>query len=173
MAKRAKDTLTSEAWEEFRLRYESSDDRTCAILCSSYIDDLLHSIVADTLLGNKKARNGLLSDMMPLSTFSARINLAYCLNIIPHTVFSDLNSIRRIRNSFAHQVSDLSFSRDPIRGQCMGLIFPGEYLAGDLSYLENDPRQYFVFTCAMFASFCERPHGHFYTKSQSIRAAIQ
>lgn len=50
----------------------------------------------------------------PISTFSARINLAHALGIIDDTEHRDLNLIRKVRNDFAHSVSaslsDLSIS---------------------------------------------------------------
>ena len=173
MRKPPKQILRAEAWESFRNRYESADDRTCAILCASYVDDCLFILTQDALLGSGKARDGLLSDMMPLSSFSARIKLAYCLNIIHDTVFADLNGIREIRNAFAHQVSDLSFAKDPIRSKCLGLVFPEDYLTEDAYHLNNDPRQYFILTCAMFSSFFARPHGHYYKRAQACRSAME
>lgn len=41
----------------------------------------------------------------PISTFSARINLAHALGIIDDAEHRDLNLIRKIRNDFAHDVS--------------------------------------------------------------------
>lgn len=173
MQKPPKKILGDEEWESFRKRYESADDRTCAILCASYVDDCLFILIRDTLLGSGKARDGLLADMMPLSSFSARIKLAFCLNVIHDSVFADLNGIREIRNAFAHQVSDLSFAKDPIRSKCLALTFPEDYLAEDAYHLNNDPRQYFILTCAMFSSFFERPHGHYYKRAQACRDAMQ
>lgn len=40
----------------------------------------------------------------PLSTFSARINLAHALNIIEEQERRDLHLIRKVRNDFAHSV---------------------------------------------------------------------
>lgn len=172
MKKPPKNFLAADEWESFRKQYESSDDRTCGILCASYIDDCLSVLLESALLGNKKSRDGLLTEMMPLSSFSARIKMAHCLNIIHDCTYADLERIRSIRNAFAHRIQDLSFSKDPIRSICLGLEFPKEFLGGDLNQLHGNPRQHFMLTCAMFSSFFERPSGIYYVRAQKCQQAL-
>lgn len=52
--------------------------------------------------------------MAPLSTFSAKIKLAYALGLIPMYCFTDLEKIRRIRNATAHKYSAMSFENQEI-----------------------------------------------------------
>lgn len=172
MAKRPKKQfLTDEAWENFRQRYESSDDRSCAILCASYLDECLDVMIRNAILGNKAAIDELLSDMRPLSSFSAKINFAFCLNLIHDIVYNDLHRIRRIRNAFAHQVDDLTFATDPVRSWCFAFEFPKDYLDLDeISHLDRDPRQYFMFTCAMFSSFFE---GFYLERARRLKGIMQ
>lgn len=156
MARPPKQFLAPEDWSDFRERYESSDDRSCAILCAAYLDDCLDVLVRSALMGNNDAKNRLFSDMMPLSSFSAKINIAFCLSLIHDTVYDDLHRIRRIRNEFAHRIVDLNFSVEPVQSLCFALVFPREYLDSDeLSHLSDSPREYFIFTCAMFSAFFE------------------
>jgi hypothetical protein len=57
----------------------------------------------------------------PLSDFAARIKMAYALNLFgPHT-YEDLQSIRRIRNLFAHNPSLHSFTGTEIQQECSNL----------------------------------------------------
>jgi hypothetical protein len=170
MAKSSKQFLTPEAWTDFRERYESSDDRSCAILCASYVDDCLDVMIRNALMGNKDAIDGLLSDMMPLSSFSAKINIAFCLNLVHDTVYEDLHRIRKIRNAFAHRVADLTFGTDPVRSWCLDMVFPEDYLAPEeISHLGNDQRQYFILTCAMFSWFFE---GHYFERAGRLKTMM-
>lgn len=52
----------------------------------------------------------------PISTFSARINLAQALGIIGVTEHRDLHLIRKVRNDFAHSVS-ATLDDQSIRGR--------------------------------------------------------
>ena len=148
--------LDSEDWQQFRRQYESSDDRSCAILCAAYLDDCLDVVVRNALLGNENAIKGLLDEMMPLSSFSAKIKLAFCLNLINESIFHDLDLVRKIRNKFAHKVVNLKFNEDPIENWCFSFDCPECILDPDeMHHLNGDPRQYFILTCAMTMSFLE------------------
>ncbi len=92
MAKRCeKRFLDPKSWEQFRIEYESSDDRSCALLCAAYLDNCLEILVLEALIHKDEARKGLFSEMMPLGTFSAKIKIAYCLNLIPESIYKDIN----------------------------------------------------------------------------------
>jgi DNA-binding MltR family transcriptional regulator len=51
----------------------------------------------------------------PLSSFSAKIDLSYALQIIDKDQYDDLTLIRRIRNQFAHSMSLVNFDNLEIR----------------------------------------------------------
>jgi hypothetical protein len=111
--------------------------------------------------------------MAPLSSFSARIKLAFSLNLIPDTVYNDLERVRDVRNAFAHQIADLTFASDPIKAICLALEFPLDYLGPeDIYHLRNDPRQWFIFTCSIVSTLLE-PRGHFYKCAQEMKEKIK
>jgi DNA-binding MltR family transcriptional regulator len=56
----------------------------------------------------------LFEPMAPLSSFSAKIKLAYGLGPIPMYCFTDLEKIRRIRNVAAHEYSAMSFENQEV-----------------------------------------------------------
>jgi DNA-binding MltR family transcriptional regulator len=45
----------------------------------------------------------------PISSFSAKIDIAYVLGIIEHGLYVELNKVREIRNEFAHAVDTTHF----------------------------------------------------------------
>jgi DNA-binding MltR family transcriptional regulator len=51
----------------------------------------------------------------PLSSFSAKIDLSYALQIVPKDKYVDLVTIRKIRNQFAHSMSLVNFESPEIR----------------------------------------------------------
>jgi hypothetical protein len=46
----------------------------------------------------------------PLSTLSAKIEVAYLFNLIEDTVYNDLKAVKEIRNRFAHATTSVFFS---------------------------------------------------------------
>ncbi len=57
----------------------------------------------------------------PLSSFAARIDLAFALDVIPAGVRADLEAIRAIRNAFAHSEKILHFDDPAIADRCRKL----------------------------------------------------
>jgi hypothetical protein len=63
----------------------------------------------------KKLYNELFDSMHgALGSFANKITMAYALKIITSDIYSDLNKIRKIRNTFAHSKDILSFESESI-----------------------------------------------------------
>lgn len=111
--------------EESRQRFEelftemfSESDRGCILIGASVLDETLGLYLRSRLERNdhvaKHAAEALFSGMGPLSSFSSRIKLAYCLGLIEKWEFEDLERIRKIRNKAAHEYSGKSFADNEI-----------------------------------------------------------
>ena len=57
----------------------------------------------------------------PFASFSAKIRLGYALSIFGRSTRNDLDTIREIRNAFAHSTRPLDFSR-PVVAACCNLL---------------------------------------------------
>jgi hypothetical protein len=91
-------------------------ERATAILAAAWIDHLLKCKVAQLFSGgNKEARDQLFTANGPFATFSAKITAAFCIGWLNADVHHDVHVIRKIRNSFAHQIHGLSMESPPIR----------------------------------------------------------
>jgi DNA-binding MltR family transcriptional regulator len=111
-------------WYTFSTEYQEVDDRACAILGTSYIDYCLEIILLKSLANPDHAGENLFDVEKPLGTFSAKIELAYCLSLIPKSLYRDLHLIRKIRNEFAHGLHGLTFNSDSIKPRCLELETP-------------------------------------------------
>ena len=173
MAKEPKQFLDRDAWDAFRKEYESADDRSCAILCTSYLDNSLEVLLLQTLANQDVAKAHLFSEMQPLGTLGAKITMAHCLNLIDETTLADLRTIKRIRNSFAHKLDGLSFSSNPILGWTKELLFPQEWCDGFHEDIKNvcgdDPRERFVFTCTLTSMYFE---SNYLARAKALHDAI-
>ena len=155
--KQPKEFLNDADWERFRQEHTKADDRSCAILLAAYLDNCLHVLVSSALLHVETTGKELLGDMMPLGTFSAKTKIAHCLNLIPSSVYKDINHIRTIRNLFAHQLHGLEFEQSPIKDIVDKLTTPVDFMgdtSGDVA--SWGARQRFILTCAVISMTCER-----------------
>ncbi len=64
---------------------------------------------------NKEMKKRLFDSYGPLSTFAAKIDIAYALDITTDAIHKELNTMRRIRNAFAHTKDSLSLDEEPIK----------------------------------------------------------
>lgn len=122
-------------------------DRAVAIVGAAWVEEALSGAVTSFLHTHGKSQERLFSGNAPLSTFSAKIDLARLLGIITDSIWSDLHSIRDIRNIFAHHIAHktdhtkLTFGTDSIKDKCLSLKY--------VSYESHtDPRIAFTRACA-------------------------
>jgi DNA-binding MltR family transcriptional regulator len=88
------------------------------------------SIVAEDLRGallskmrplNKSLEKRLFEGYGPLSSLASRIDMAFALGVVSGDMRDDMNSIREIRNTFAHSKRILHFNDPEIAERCKKL----------------------------------------------------
>lgn len=86
---------------------KSSSERSCVIVAAAYIDELLGYLFRFFLSSpsSEKEDKELFSGYGPLSSFSSKIVLSYRLGLISNYEYKTLQIIRKIRNSFAHDIT--------------------------------------------------------------------
>ena len=86
----------------------------------SYLDQQLKSTIGAFLIKSSD-KDALLNGFnAPIGTFSARIKMAFCLGLITDEERSDANTMRKIRNEFAHD-HKASFEDQSIIDLCNNL----------------------------------------------------
>jgi DNA-binding MltR family transcriptional regulator len=108
----------SRRFEQLFAEMFDESDRGCILIGASVLDDVLCELLKKRLAKSdhvaKQAMEPLFSGMGPLSSFSARIKLAYCLGLIGKWEFEDLERIRKVRNKAAHEYTAKSFADNEI-----------------------------------------------------------
>ena len=102
--------------DHFDLSIRSESTREKVVLSACYLDELLRQLVEVMLKPVDGTEDPLLDGpQAPLSTMSARIELAWRIGSITKEVKSSLHLVRKIRNKFAHSLSIRDFSDVSIR----------------------------------------------------------
>ena len=86
----------------------NSDDRSAAILGATIIDELLRRLLERRLVQDTKVLNDIFEFNGALGPFSSRINMCYLLGEISNEVYRELEILRKIRNTCAHNITQIN-----------------------------------------------------------------
>ncbi|HWO01756.1 MAG TPA: MltR family transcriptional regulator [Blastocatellia bacterium] len=134
------------------VKLKDESDRAVALIITAWVDDALTEMLKRTLVQDEKVIDDMFRHIGPLGTFSSRIGLAYLVARISRTVYENLETIRKIRNDFAHTRDDLQFSSQSISDRCKNLYLKG-FKGADGATAEFNPRNAFVATGIGLLSF--------------------
>jgi len=118
--------MTSHAkhWDaKFCDELKKESDRAVAIIAAALLEHAL-----ETLLRNHLVPCGAQDDPLfdgpyaPLSNFSSKIDLANRIGLISARWCRDLHLIRKIRNTFAHNVSGCTYDDASVRARVLELV---------------------------------------------------
>lgn len=90
----------------------NESDRGALLIGAAHVDNYLRLLVGSVFpasLGRRK-RSSLLNYPGPLSSFSAKIELAFAFRLIPGTTYQALHSLRQLRNDVAHSPESFDLS---------------------------------------------------------------
>ena len=93
-----------------------------ALVIAGLLEDELEKLLlgAGRQLSNKTAK-AIFGGMGPLSTFSAKIEVAYMFELIDETARNDLATIKTVRNAFAHTTRSVHFDSSHFEKECRKL----------------------------------------------------
>jgi hypothetical protein len=97
---------------------DQQTDRGAAIVAAALVEDYLSDAIKTRLHARGKARTDVIKGLFDraLGTFAAKIDLGFALGLYLEDAHKDLNTVRLVRNQFAHHKSQISFtSGEPSR----------------------------------------------------------
>ena len=109
----------------FRASLTSESDRGCALLAAAYLDSELEKLLDKLFVNNASVKKEMLDQSRPLSSFSAKIDMAYLLGLLGPKAHRDLHLIRKVRNEFGHVPVELNFDNQEIKNRCGELYHDG------------------------------------------------
>jgi hypothetical protein len=94
-----------------------------ALLMASIAEKSVHGLLLVSMKRglSKKKQERLFQGYGPLSSFAAKIDVAFAFDLLSEKQFADLNTIRAIRNRFAHSHQRIDFDDPEIIGLCKKL----------------------------------------------------
>jgi hypothetical protein len=108
--------------EDFLEALNNESDRGAVLIASTMIEDLLGRSIRAFLVEDGKVDRLLDGFNAPLGTFSARVLGAFSLGLLSEEEFQECETVRKIRNQFAHNVHP-SFEQQKTKDLCRNLKF--------------------------------------------------
>jgi len=130
----------------FLREMQTESDRGAALVGSALVDHYLCATLRAFMIAGKQS-DGLLDDpYAPFSSLSARIKGAYALGLITEYERHECETIRAVRNKFAHEKHGLTFADPKIKVLCLRLRSP---LPGGRDEFTDKPRAIFNIASAL------------------------
>lgn len=105
-------------WGEVLAAIATKENLISAIMAASLLDELLYGAIKFNLVQLTDAQDRDLFDGNgPLTTFSARIKIAFALGILSLEARADLDSIRHLRNDYAHRFEKADISNQKYKSR--------------------------------------------------------
>lgn len=103
---------------------KTESDRGCVLVVGSMVERSLENQITMRLLPKLKKEDDLMgrSANCPISGFSAKINLAYRLGIIPENERTIFHQLRDLRNICAHHIDQQNFSAGHFKDRVKNII---------------------------------------------------
>lgn len=102
--------------------FKGESDRAAVILGAAKLDLLLYQILQQHFVPSTGSKDELLDGDSPLGTFSAKIQISHRLGLIDDEFARALQFVRKIRNSFAHEVAGCTLDSGAHRDRVKELV---------------------------------------------------
>lgn len=113
---------------------DDHDDRGLVLSLATFAEDTLGRLLVGYMREEKQAKQLVDGFNAPLGTFAARTKAALVIGLIGREQYDDLEILRRVRNSFAHDWQGVSLDRNDIKallGQLHAYTFNNIRIKGD------------------------------------------
>jgi hypothetical protein len=102
---------------------DRSVDRAAAIVAAAFLEDHLAIALKTRFHQDEKILNETFRSSGPLGSFSAKINMAFLIGLCSKETCKELDTIKEIRNEFAHKGLTMDFNSQRVRDLANNLTF--------------------------------------------------
>jgi hypothetical protein len=125
-------------------------DRSVALLATNFLDQSLKVSLLCRLLqygmDEARLRAELFDEYGMLYLFDQKIKMAHAFGLFGNVTRSNLDTIKKVRNLYAHSTYAISFSTPIIRDWCKGLVRVPAHFRMDVRHRFRTARDKFVIT---------------------------
>jgi DNA-binding MltR family transcriptional regulator len=113
----------AETFSKYQKLISEESDRGAVILAGSILDVTLETLITSYLVPSTKKEDKLINGAYaPLGSFSAKIEMCYRLGLIRSSVLEQLQLFKKIRNDFAHRITNAQLSSEKNKAAMQEII---------------------------------------------------
>ena len=128
-----------------------ASDRTAAIILAAWVEQGLEQAIIGRFARNDNDTIKRMQDHGSLNSFYAKNYLGYALGLYNQNTLRNLESIRKIRNAFAHSAIQIDFSIEEITGEVYKINYQEDpELAKQLPEVLSKHRAKYTLFCFWF-----------------------
>lgn len=133
---------------------KEESERGTVLVSATVLDEQLAECIVARLVDHKDVVKLVNGFNAPLGTFAARTAAAFGLGCISEKEYRDIDTIRQIRNDFAHRL-EVGFNSPQVANRCSSL----SHSAQDYGDIVVGPRdQFTTAVVALILNLSNRPH---------------
>ena len=107
---------------DYQTALAEESDRAAAILAAAYFEDRLRAAIMTRFVAlNRRDEAEIFKPYGPLSTFKAKVDIAFALGLYDRKTRKDLHTVGEIRNKFAHSPEPMEFDHEKVAAKCRKL----------------------------------------------------
>jgi hypothetical protein len=106
---------------KFLAEINSESDRTTAIVAGAFVQEHLIQLIRSRCVQDEKLHSEMFSPGRAIGDFGVQINLGYMMQIYSRAARKELDTIKYIRNEFAHKIEIDRFDIQSIAARCRNL----------------------------------------------------
>lgn len=107
--------------DDFFEEVKSGSDRSVSIVLAALVEDNLTDFIRSRLVKDDELQSRFFGPGGVLGDFATKIHTAYLLGFISKAAWKELDTIRRIRNDFAHKLKTSKFTSQSVQARCAQL----------------------------------------------------
>ena len=145
-------SLNLNDYQSVVIAYHGESDRSADVLAGSFAEHYLATYIRHFMIADSEVER--LFERGPLSTFDARINIAYAFRLITKAHRQDLLLIKDIRNRFAHSLQLIDLQRPHIKAMIRKLsIYKTLHSQPLPPNVQKTERDIYLYSIGMFVGF--------------------
>jgi hypothetical protein len=95
--------------------------RASAVVAGAFVEEHLTLLLTSRMARDERLETQMFRTGGALADFGVKINLGFFLGLYSKKGWKELDTIRRIRNEFAHKIEIDSFKQQPVKDWCANL----------------------------------------------------
>ena len=99
----------------------TGSDRATVIVAAAIVEERLATAIKSKLHSDKEIVSHIFRVSGPLGSFSAKIDLGFLMGLYGKEAHSDLDTIKEIRNEFAHRLRSTNFNSQRVHDLCKNI----------------------------------------------------